>query len=311
MSVDPFGKAALDEALRAHQLDSTSFGHVELIPYKGHHLVPVVWLMLLFPDHQPSWRKSIARSIELSRNPLAKRERISEHSSPTSPSPERAPPHRGLLSAYPTPLPPWSKEKDRSATRLSNACSASASAKSTACAPSHTLATVKLYLSSYRSAQRAIDPEHPALRARKHRFSYLALTPEETRAINAAYRTQIHKDQSNLFPLDAKEFIATAKELLASERFISLGMGLMAVTGRRPAEIFFSASFAPLAQKLPFPAVIFSGQLKTRNAPGTSFEPYPIPTLVPPKTVLEAFGRLRAIRPIPTSNAPISLPRTP
>jgi hypothetical protein len=31
----------------------------------------------------------------------------------------------------------------------------------------HTLATVKLYLSSYRSALRSIDPEHPALRARK------------------------------------------------------------------------------------------------------------------------------------------------
>jgi len=122
----------------------------------------------------------------------------------------------------------------------------------------HTLATVKLYLSSYRSAQRAIDPEHPALRARKHRsnqrFSYLALTPEETRTINAAYQTQIHKDQSDLFPLDAKEFIATAKELLPSERFISLGMGLMAVTGRRPAEIFFSASFAPLTQKAPLPS---------------------------------------------------------
>jgi hypothetical protein len=38
----------------------------------------------------------------------------------------------------------------------------------------------------------------------------------------------------------------------------------MAVTGRRPAEIFFSAAFAPLDPKLPFPAVIFSGQLKTR-----------------------------------------------
>jgi hypothetical protein len=62
-----------------------------------------------------------------------------------------------------------------------------------------------------------------------------------SRAINAAYQTQIHKDQSDLFPLDAKEFIATAKELLASERFISL-------------EIFFSASFAPLTQKAPLPS---------------------------------------------------------
>jgi hypothetical protein len=34
-------------------------------------------------------------------------------------------------------------------------------------------------------------------------------------------------------------------------------------------------------------------ETRARNAPGTSFEPYPIPTLVPPKTVLEAFGRLR------------------
>jgi len=168
----------------------------------------------------------------------------------------------------------------------------------------HTLATVKLYLSSYRSALRSIDPEHPALRARKHRsnqrFSYLALTPEETRAINAAYQTEIRKDQSDLIPLDPKEFIATAKELLASERFISLGMGLMAVTGRRPAEIFFSASFAPAPNKLPFPAVIFGGQLKTRFAPGTSFEPYPVPVLAVPKTVLEAFERLRAIRTYPS-----------
>jgi hypothetical protein len=51
---------------------------------------------------------------------------------------------------------------------------------------------------------------------------------------------------------------------LSSERFISIGMGLMAVTGRRPAEIFVSASFAP-APKNPFPAVIFSGQLKTTH----------------------------------------------
>jgi len=179
----------------------------------------------------------------------------------------------------------------------------------------HTLATVKLYLSSYRSALRAIDPEHPALRARKHRssqrFSCLPLTPEETRSINAAYQTEIRKDQSDLIPLDAKEFVAT--ELLASERFISIGMGLMAVTGRRPAEIFFSASFAPAPNKLPFPAVIFSGQLKTRFARGTGFEPYPIPVPAPPKTVLEAFGRLRAyIRTyLEPATRPISSQRTP
>jgi hypothetical protein len=72
------------------------------------------------------------------------------------------------------------------------------------------------------------------------RFSYLALEPEETRALNAAYHQSIHRDQSNLIPLDPEAFIQTALELLASDRYLQKGMGLMALTGRRPAEIFFS-----------------------------------------------------------------------
>jgi hypothetical protein len=35
----------------------------------------------------------------------------------------------------------------------------------------------------------------------------------------------------------------------------------MALTGRRPAEIFFSASFSLPKKKLPFPGLIFEGQL--------------------------------------------------
>jgi hypothetical protein len=56
-------------------------------------------------------------------------------------------------------------------------------------------------------------------------------------------------------------------------------LGLMALTGRRQTEIFFSAKFSLPKKKLPYPALIFDGQLKTRHAPGTSFEPYPIPVL--------------------------------
>ena len=71
-SVEPFGKAALDEALRAHQLKRTSFGHVELIKHKGHHLVPVAWLMLLLPNnHQPFLEKldrQIYRSFKQTRS---------------------------------------------------------------------------------------------------------------------------------------------------------------------------------------------------------------------------------------------------
>jgi hypothetical protein len=48
------------------------------------------------------------------------------------------------------------------------------------------------------SAIRAVDPDHLVLRPRKmrsgQRFSYLALDPEETRALNAAYHERIHHD---------------------------------------------------------------------------------------------------------------------
>ena len=121
------------------------------------------------------------------------------------------------------------------------------------------------------------------------RFSYLALEPEETRALNAAYHERIHRDQSNLIPLDPEAFIEKALELLASDRYLQKGMGLMALTGRRPAEIFFSATFSLPRKKLPYPALIFDGQLKTRQAPGTSFEPYPIPVLTDPKKIIQAL----------------------
>src|SRR6516164_4302762 len=124
--------------------------------------------------------------------------------------------------------------------------------------------SVKLYLSKYRDAIRQIDPDHLVLRPRKmrsgQRFSYLALPPEETRALNAAYHQRIHEDQSNLIPLDAQAFIEKAIDLLASGRYLEKGMGLMALTGRRPAEIFFSASFSLPPKKLPFPALVFDGQ---------------------------------------------------
>jgi hypothetical protein len=87
-------------------------------------------------------------------------------------------------------------------------------------------------------------------------------------------RKEIHKDQSDLIPLDADTFIATATDLLKSDRYTTLGMALMALTGRRPAEICFSAKFSLPEKKLSFPALIFEDQLKTRQAPGTSFAPY-------------------------------------
>jgi Telomere resolvase len=67
----------------------------------------------------------------------------------------------------------------------------------------------------------------------------------------------------------------------------------MALTGRRPAQIFFSASFSLPREKLPFPALLFDGQLKTRQAPG---KPYLIPVLADPKKLVQALDRLRSLK---------------
>jgi hypothetical protein len=98
------------------------------------------------------------------------------------------------------------------------------------------------------------------------RFSYLALEPEETRALNAAYHKRTHRDQSNLIPLDPDAFIQTALELLANDRYLQKGIGLMALTGRRPAEIFFSASFS-LLEKTPLSRPPL--RRSTQNPPGS------------------------------------------
>jgi hypothetical protein len=83
-------------------------------------------------------------------------------------------------------------------------------------------------------------------------------------------------------------------------------MGLMALTGRRPAEIFFSASFLPSAspeKDSPIPSLLFDGQLKTRQAPGTSFEPYLIPVLGDPKKLVQALDTLRTLKSFPSPAA--------
>jgi hypothetical protein len=77
----------------------------------------------------------------------------------------------------------------------------------------------------------------------------------------------------------------------------------MARTGRRPAEIFFSASFSLPREKLPYPALLFDGQLKTRQAPGTSFEPYLIHVLADPKKLVQALDTLQTIKSFPSPKA--------
>jgi hypothetical protein len=74
----------------------------------------------------------------------------------------------------------------------------------------------------------------------------------------------------------------------------------MALTGRRPAEIFFSASFQPASQETPLPR---PQPAQNPPSPGTSFEPYPIPVLADPKKIIQALDRLRDLKTFPSADA--------
>jgi hypothetical protein len=82
----------------------------------------------------------------------------------------------------------------------------------------------------------------------------------KTRARSAAYQQRIDRDQSNLIPLGAssKRLSNSSPATATSKK----AWAWMALTGRRPAEIFFSASFSLPREKLPYPALLFDGQLE-------------------------------------------------
>jgi hypothetical protein len=114
---------------------------------------------------------------------------------------------------------------------------------------------------------RAVDPDHLVLRPRKmrsgQRFSYLALDPEETRALNAAYHERIHLRPIQSHPARIRRPSSTRLSNSSPATATSKkAWAWMPLTGPRPAEIFFSATFSLPREKLPYPALLFDGQLE-------------------------------------------------
>ena len=108
----------------------------------------------------------------------------------------------------------------------------------------YTLATVKLALSKYRNAIRAVEPDHLVLRPRKmrsgQRFSYLVVEPEETHALNDAYHQRIHRDQSNLIPLGCGGFHPTSsRNSWPATATSKKAWAWIALAGCRHDEVFF------------------------------------------------------------------------
>lgn len=140
-------------------------------------------------------------------------------------------------------------------------------------------------ITNYRNAIRAIDPDHIALKYFK--FGY-----QEYRSYRAGYRKQVAQDQRNLRPLDGETMILKAEELLDSDSYMTLALGLMLLSGRRSTEILKTANF----EKVDENHLLFSGQLKTKGSDNAQTSPYVIPILCDADTFLSAFVQLRLLK---------------
>jgi hypothetical protein len=135
------------------------------------------------------------------------------------------------------------------------------------------------------------------------RFSYLALDPEETRALNAAYHERIHRDQSNLIPLGSGGLHPNGSRTALQRPLPPKRHG---PGWPSPGAGLPKSSLAPPSASLenpPIPPSSSTANWKTRQAPGTSSEPYLIPVLADPRKLVQALNALRSLKSFPSTKA--------
>lgn len=152
-------------------------------------------------------------------------------------------------------------------------------------------ATVISYITKYRNALReAFGEEHPMLRI-------AAGTPQlydEARKIKMA---KIANKHGSLITFENySEVMRRCRRYLQSSDIMTVAIGLMGTTGRRPYEVFTQAELtpAPYGKGVSKWSVLFNGQAKTKQGEGTKFGvTYEIPVLEQSRIVLDAYRRLR------------------
>ena len=152
-------------------------------------------------------------------------------------------------------------------------------------------ATVISYITKYRNALReAFGEEHPMLRI-------AAGTPQlydEARKIKMA---KIANKHGSLITFENyAEVMRRCRRYLQSSDIMTVAIGLMGTTGRRPYEVFTQAELtpAPYGKGVSKWSVLFNGQAKTKQGEGTKFGvTYEIPVLEQSRIVLDAYRRLR------------------
>lgn len=140
----------------------------------------------------------------------------------------------------------------------------------------------------------ALGAGHPALTIVKLPTEVSdAIRRDDIARVAASHRAQVAVP-------NWREIVGRATALLASDAPLDLVAGLLLVTGRRPYEVCCTGRFAPAALPGGKPGarsrwtVLFSGQAKTKNRPGTRHDTaYEIPLLAEARTVIAALDGLR------------------
>lgn len=150
--------------------------------------------------------------------------------------------------------------------------------------------TVHATMTNYRNAMRTaiaegtLDP---------HALEVFRKPEEKSQERRKEYKTTLKRNlQQGRAIQNVDGLLNLAKMLLDSGSYIDVGLGLMLLTGRRPVEIFKTASFA--LDPTPY-HVVFSGQAKTRDREEGK-QAYSIPVFTEPSSIIHALERLRSMR---------------
>ncbi|NTJ44533.1 protelomerase [Agrobacterium larrymoorei] len=152
-------------------------------------------------------------------------------------------------------------------------------------------ATVISYITKYRNAIReAFGDQHPMLRI-------AAGTPQLYDEARKAKMAKIAVKHGSLVTFENYgEVMRRCRRFLLSSDPMTIGIGLIGTTGRRPFEVFTQAELspAPYGKGVSKWSVLFNGQAKTKQGEGTKFGvTYEIPVLEQSRIVLDAYRRLR------------------
>lgn len=152
----------------------------------------------------------------------------------------------------------------------------------------HTPSSVRKYLTTYRKELKANFGANSSL------LKFLKLRKEVGAKIEKDYKrkVQVRTEQNDLVKIEnPNELIEFARELLTSDSYLKVSLGLMLVTGRRSVEILKTATF----HKVPSKAfrVVFEGQAKLKERVAS---PYEIPLLCTANEAIKALNFIREKR---------------